>query len=165
MNKQQTARDSYLSLLNVMRGEAEGLMPLWYCVGTVLEVSDKSITVQANGHELTEEDLRVNDALRATWLPEEEMDIAMENGPAFSGVLHGTIPGCGYGGGHSVFTVDSISGGKLRQEKAKVKTPWRLAPGDTVLLIPDREQQIYYLVMKVVEYGAVPPDRAAQPAQ
>lgn len=163
MNKQQTARDSYLSLLNVMRGEAEGLMPLWYCVGTVLEVSDKSITVQANGHELTEEDLRVNDALRATWLPEEEMDIAMENGLTLAGTLHG-YAGCP-NGSHSTFRVDSLSGGKLRQEKAKVKTPWRLAPGDTVLLIPDREQQIYYLVMKVVEYGAVPPDRAAQPAQ
>ena len=74
-------------------------------------------------------------------------------------------PGCGYGGGHSSFSVTGISGGKLRQEKARVKTPWRLAAGDTVLLIPDRERQFFYLVMKVVDYGAVPLNRAPRPAR
>lgn len=161
----QTARDAYLSLLNLMREEAGGLAPLYFCMGTVLEVSSKSISVQANGHTLTEEDLKINDALRATWLPDEEMDIAMEDGLVFSGRLSGTIPGCGYGGGHSSFAVAAVAGGKLCQEKAKVKTPWKLAPGDTVLLIPDQEQQFYYLVMKVVDYGTIPPDRTPQPAQ
>ncbi|MCI8420608.1 MAG: hypothetical protein HFF79_08960, partial [Oscillospiraceae bacterium] len=80
MNNQQTARDPYLNLLNVMRGEAEGIMPLWYCIGTVLEAGEKNLSVQAMGHTLTEEDLKINDALRATWLPDEEMDIAMEDG-------------------------------------------------------------------------------------
>lgn len=165
MNNQQTARDPYLNLLNVMRGEAEGIMPLWYCIGTVLEAGEKNLSVQAMGHTLTEEDLKINDALRATWLPDEEMDIAMEDGLVFSGRLSGTIPGCGYGGGHSSFAVAAVAGGKLCQEKAKVKTPWKLAPGDTVLLIPDQEQQFYYLVMKVVDYGTIPPDRTPQPAQ
>ena len=132
---------------------------------SVLEVSSKSISVQANGHPLTEEDLTINDNLRASWMEDEEMDIAMEDGLVFSGRLSGTIPGCGYGGGHSSFAVAAVAGGKLCQEKAKVKTPWKLAPGDTVLLIPDREQQFYYLVMKVVDYGTIPPDRTPQPAQ
>ena len=161
----QTARDAYLSLLNLMREEAGGLAPLYFCMGTVLEVSSKSISVQANGHTLTEEDLKINDNLRASWMEDEEMDIAMEDGLVLSGQLSGKIPGCGYGGGHSSFSVTGISGGKLCQEKAKVKTPWKLAPGDTVLLIPDREQQFYYLVMKVVDYGTIPPDRTPQPAQ
>lgn len=161
----QTARDAYLSLLNLMREEAGGLAPLYFCMGTVLEVSSKSISVQANGHTLTEEDLKINDNLRASWMEDEEMDIAMEDGLVFSGRLSGTIPGCGYGGGHSSFAVAAVAGGKLCQEKAKVKTPWKLAPGDTVLLIPDQEQQFYYLVMKVVDYGAVPLDRTPQPAQ
>lgn len=161
----QTARDAYLSLLNLMREEAGGLAPLYFCMGTVLEVSSKSISVQANGHTLTEEDLKINDNLRASWMEDEEMDIAMEDGLVFSGRLSGTIPGCGYGGGHSSFAVAAVAGGKLCQEKAKVKTPWKLAPGDTVLLIPDREQQFYYLVMKVVDYGTIPPDRTPQPAQ
>ena len=165
MNNQQTARDPYLNLLNVMRGEAEGLMPLWYCIGTVLEAGEKTLSVQALGHTLTEGDMQINDALRATWLPEEEMDIAMEDGLAFSGDLKGDIPGCGYGGGHSSFAVSGISGGKLRQEKARVKVPWRLAAGDKVLLIPDQSRQFFYLVMKVVDYGAIPPDRAPQPAR
>ena len=158
----QTARDAYLSLLNLMREEAGGLAPLYFCMGTVLEVSSKSISVQANGHTLTEEDLKINDNLRASWMEDEEMDIAMEDGLVFSGRLSGTIPGCGYGGGHSSF---AVAAGKLCQEKAKVKTPWKLAPGDTVLLIPDQEQQFYYLVMKVVDYGTIPPDRTPQPAQ
>lgn len=161
----QTARDAYLSLLNLMREEAGGLAPLYFCMGTVLEVSSKSISVQANGHTLTEEDLKINDNLRASWMEDEEMDIAMEDGLVFSGRLSGTIPGCGYGGGHSSFAVAAVAGGKLCQEKAKVKTPWKLAPGDTVLLIPDQEQQFYYLVMKVVDYGTIPPDRTPQPAQ
>lgn len=161
----QTARDAYLSLLNLMREEAGGLAPLYFCMGTVLEVSSKSISVQANGHTLTEEDLKINGNLRASWMEDEEMDIAMEDGLVFSGRLSGTIPGCGYGGGHSSFAVAAVAGGKLCQEKAKVKTPWKLAPGDTVLLIPDQEQQFYYLVMKVVDYGAVPLDRTPQPAQ
>ena len=161
----QTARDAYLSLLNLMREEAGGLAPLYFCMGTVLEVSSKSISFQANGHTLTEEDLKINDNLRASWMEDEEMDIAMEDGLVFSGRLSGTIPGCGYGGGHSSFAVAAVAGGKLCQEKAKVKTPWKLAPGDTVLLIPDQEQQFYYLVMKVVDYGAVPLDRTPQPAQ
>jgi len=161
----QTARDAYLSLLNLMREEAGGLAPLYFCMGTVLEVSSKSISVQANGHTLTEEDLKINDNLRASWMEDEEMDIAMEDGLVFSGRLSGTIPGCGYGGGHSSFAVAAVAGGKLCQEKAKVKTPWKLAPGDTVLLIPDQEQQFYYLVMKVVDYGAVPLDRAPRPAR
>jgi len=117
------------------------------------------------GHTLTEEDLKINDNLRASWMEDEEMDIAMEDGLVFSGRLSGTIPGCGYGGGHSSFAVAAVAGGKLCQEKAKVKTPWKLAPGDTVLLIPDQEQQFYYLVMKVVDYGAVPLDRAPRPAR
>ena len=117
------------------------------------------------GHTLTEEDLKINDNLRASWMEDEEMDIAMEDGLVFSGRLSGTIPGCGYGGGHSSFSVTGISGGKLRQEKARVKTPWRLAAGDTVLLIPDRERQFFYLVMKVVDYGAVPLNRAPRPAR
>lgn len=161
----QTARDAYLSLLNLMREEAGGLAPLYFCMGTVLEVSSKSISVQANGHTLTEEDLKINDNLRASWMEDEEMDIAMEDGLVFSGRLSGTIPGCGYGGGHSSFAVAAVAGGKLCQEKAKVKTPWKLAPGDTVLLIPDQEQQFYYLVMKVVDYGAVPLNRAPRPAR
>lgn len=163
MSEGQTARDPYLSMLNVMRGEAEGLMPLWYCIGTVLEAGEKTITVQAMGHELTEEDLQINDALRATWLPEEEMDITMESGLELSGMLHGHAS-CA-NGSHSSFRVDSISSGKLRQEKAKVKTPWKLAAGDKVLLIPDQSRQFFYLVMKVVDYGTIPPDRAPQPAQ
>lgn len=161
----QTARDAYLSLLNLMREEAGGLAPLYFCMGTVLEVSSKSISVQANGHTLTEEDLKINDNLRASWMEDEEMDIAMEDGLAFSGDLKGDIPGCGYGGGHSSFAVSGISGGKLRQEKARVKVPWRLAAGDKVLLIPDQSRQFFYLVMKVVDYGAIPPDRAPQPAR
>jgi len=161
----QTARDAYLSLLNLMREEAGGLAPLYFCMGTVLEVSSKSISVQANGHTLTEEDLKINDNLRASWMEDEEMDIAMEDGLVFSGRFSGTIPSCGYGGGHSSFAVAAVAGGKLCQEKAKVKTPWKLAPGDTVLLIPDQEQQFYYLVMKVVDYGAVPLDRAPRPAR
>jgi len=100
----QTARDAYLSLLNLMREEAGGLAPLYFCMGTVLEVSSKSISVQANGHTLTEEDLKINDNLRASWMEDEEMDIAMEDGLVFSGRLSGTIPGCGYGGGQRSFS-------------------------------------------------------------
>ena len=71
----QTARDAYLSLLNLMREEAGGLAPLYFCMGTVLEVSSKSISVQANGHTLTE-DQAITGKQTRKWenlLPGEEL--------------------------------------------------------------------------------------------
>ena len=60
--------------------------------------------------------------------------------------------------------VADIKGGKIEDKKAKYKpAELRLKENDIVLLIPDRDRQIYYLITKVVSWtdGAVPADQSA----
>lgn len=160
----ETGRDPYVGILDVVRTEAQELSPLYFCIGTVLSVDKEKILVQADGHELDNDDLLINDQLRDTWMEDEWMDIEMGGSWApemeLSGRLNGSASPCA-NGSHSYFNVTDTSGGRLRQEKASVVPPWRLAKGDKVLLIPNESRQLYYLVMKVVAYGTVPPDRAS----
>lgn len=149
----ENGRDPYLGLLGAIRGEAEGLQPMYFCLGTILSISETSIRIQADGQELDEEDVMINDMLRVNFEEEAEITMASEH-LVLSGRLNGAASPCPYGG-HSYFEVGNISDGRIHDLKAKYKVPYRLKAGDLVLLIPSQDKQIYYLVMKVVSYGSV----------
>lgn len=139
--------DPYLEFLSMTRKEASDMVPLHVCCGQILEISPGHILVKADGHELDEEDIMINDMLQCDF--EEEAEITMEEDLEMSGKLIGMSSPCP-NGGHVFFQVNSIENGKLHDKTAKYKVKFRLKAGDIVLLIPDVDRQTYYLVMKVV---------------
>lgn len=130
-------RDPYYGFWEMSRAESAGLMPLVYCIGTVLESAPGRLRVRADGHELDEDDLYVNEALRWSFQEKAELQIT-------EGQLLGATDACLLGAAHSSFTAQ---GGYL---KGTYKAEGRLKAGDEVLLIPSADRQVYYLVMKVV---------------
>lgn len=151
-------RDPYYKFWDMTREEAAGQMPLYYCVGKVVEATETSLRVLADGHELDQEDILVADHLKPAW--EETADILLQEELTMTGRLLGSASPCP-NGAHSFFDVASIQDGKLEDKRANYKPAEpRLKAGDLVLLIPDQERQKYYLVMKVVSWtdGAVSAD-------
>ena len=155
------SRDPYLGIMGLMDDAAKNRVPTWCCLGEVVEAELDSIVIKADGHELTKDDLLFADWLRPEW--EEEAAITMERDLTMVGQLNGSASPCP-NGSHNYFTVNNIEGGKIEDKKAKYKpAELRLKENDIVLLIPDRDRQIYYLITKVVSWtdGAVPADQSA----
>ena len=154
-------RDPYYKFWDMTRAEAAGQMPLYYCIGKVLEATETSLRVLADGHELDEQDILVNDWLKPAW--EEKAEILLQEELTMEGQLNGAASPCP-NGFHTYFSVTDIQDGKIEDTRANYKPAEpRLKAGDLVLLIPDQERQIYYLVMKVVSWtdGAVSADQSA----
>ena len=154
-------RDPYYKFWDMTRQEAAGQMPLYYCIGKVVEATETSLRVLADGHELDEQDILVNDFLKPAW--QETAEILLQEELTMSGRLNGISSPCQYGS-HSYFDVSSIGDGRIEDKKANYKpAELRLKKDDLVLLIPDQQRQIYYLVMKVVSWtdGAVSADQSA----
>ena len=154
-------RDPYFELLNMVRGEAAGQIPLYFCLGQILKATEEELVVLADGHELDQEDILVADWLKPAW--EEKAEILLQEELTMSGQLNGAASPCP-NVSHNYFTVNNIKGGKIEDKKAKYKpAELRLKENDIVLLIPDRDRQIYYLITKVVSWtdGAVPADQSA----
>lgn len=154
-------RDPYYTFWGMARQEAAAQMPLYYCIGKVLEATESTLRVLADGHELDEQDILVNDFLKPAW--EETAEILLQEELTMEGKLNGAASPCP-NGSHSYFQVNNIENGKIEDKKANYKPAEpRLKKDDLVLLIPDLERQIYYLVMKVVSWtdGAVSADQSA----
>lgn len=154
-------RDPYYKFWDMARAEAAGQAPLYYCLGKVLKADKETLRVQADGHELDQEDILVADWLKPAW--EEKAEILLREELTMSGQLNGSASPCpnGY---HTYFSVTDIAGGQIQDKKAKYKpAELRLKENDIVLLIPNRERQIYYLIAKVVSWtdGAVSTDQPA----
>lgn len=155
------ARDPYLGILEMTRDEAAEQIPLYVCLGKVLKADKETLRVQADGHELDQEDILVADWLKPAW--EEKAEVLLQEELTMSGRLNGAASACpnGY---HTYFDVNDIAGGQIQDKKAKYKPAEpRLKENDIVLLIPNRERQIYYLIAKVVSWtdGAVSTDQPA----
>lgn len=133
-------RDPYYGFWEMSRAESKGLMPLYYCIGTVLEVGQGKLRIRADGHELDEEDLYINEALRWNFEEEAEMELTGNQ-------LEGVTGICALGSAASGFT---ITGGSIA---GTYKVESRLKAGDEVLMIPSSDRQTYYVVMKVVSVG------------
>ena len=69
-------RDPYFELLNMVRGEAAGQIPLYFCLGQVLKATEEELVVLADGHELDQEDILVADWLKPAW--EEKAEILLQ---------------------------------------------------------------------------------------
>lgn len=154
-------RDPYHRFLGAVRDEAAGQSPLYFCLGTVLEITPENFRIQADGHELDKDDVLINAMLQADFEEEGDFTIERANPASNPNPLEGSVTvtgaaSCGMGA-HSSFVFNGLYSGRMTA-KGKWHVPLRLAEGDVVLLIPDRERQKYYLVMKVVSYGAVPAD-------
>ena len=154
-------RDPYFELLNMVRGEAAGQIPLYFCLGQILKATEEELVVLADGHELDQEDILVADWLKPAW--EEKADSLLQEELTMAGRLNGSASPCpnGY---HTYFDVSDIGNGMIRDKRARYKpAELRLKEKDIVLLIPDRDRQIYYLITKVVSWtdGAVPADQSA----
>ena len=141
-----------------MRGQAKKVQPPGWCLGTVLSV-EGGLRIFAGGQELDGEDLLVDPSL----LGDRELpfsvdldldkaeegktsDVTLDVGGAYVrtqfqvGVVTITsIP---------LFELPGKLSGKLNGKLTITGT--RLAVGDKVLLLPDREGQLYYVISKVV---------------
>ena len=150
-------RDPYFELLNMVRGEAAGQIPLYFCLGQVLKATEEELVVLADGHELDQEDILVADWLKPAW--EEKAEILLQEELTMSGQLNGAASPCP-NGSHNYFKVSSISGGQIADGKARYKKDMRLKAKDQVLLIPNAERQKYFVICKVVSWssGAIPAD-------
>ena len=154
-------RDPYFDMLRMVREEAAGQIPLYVCLGQVLKATEKELLVLADGHQLDQDDILVADWLKPAW--EEKADLLLQEELTMAGQLNGAASPCP-NGSHNYFRVDSIAGGKIQDKKARYKpAELRLKEKDIVLLIPDQDRQIYYLITKVVSWtdGAVPTDQSA----
>lgn len=154
----ENGRNPYYRLLNTFRSEADSRIPLYFCLGEILAITETTLRIRADGHELDEQDVMINDMLRVNF--EEEAEITMSEDLEMSGTLYGAASPCP-NGGHSYFQVNSIDNGYLYDETAKYKVKYRLKKGDIVLLIPDQDRQMYYLVMKVVSHGPISSDQSS----
>ena len=137
--------DPFRGLLGVIRGQAAGLIHSTFVLGRVLAVSAEAIRIQADGHELDEQDILVNAGLAA---PKITYNFAKDGPCTMQGKLNGAAAPCEQGA-HAWFRVDDFEG--------KVEVP-ALKAGDLVLLMPDESRQLYYLICKVVRYGTVSAD-------
>ena len=137
--------DPFRGLLGVIRGQAAGLIHSTFVLGRVLAVSAESIRIQADGHELDEQDILVNAGLAA---PQITLNFAKAGPCTMVGKLNGAAAPCGQGA-HDWFRVDDFEG--------QVEVP-ALKAGDLVLLMPDESRQLYYLICKVVRYGTFSAD-------
>ena len=144
-------RDPYLGLLGELRTAArEELGRPGFCLGKVVEASAASIRIQANGLELDENDILVSAELAPGYQERGALSLPV-GGLAGPAVLSGAAS-CG-AGAHTSFTITGLTAGSLTQ--SGTYTPaGRLTKGDMVLLLPSEDGQLYYLMGKVVRYGA-----------
>lgn len=140
-----SGKDPYLDFWGMCRDDTRSMMPLVYCIGKITAVSKEHLRVLADGHELDEDDILIN----AAYQPDFEEEVELTD---MSGRLNGASSICP-NGFHTYFDVTSVSNDPILTYKA----PMRLSVGDFVLLLPDSDRQIYYLMCKVVSWhGAVP---------
>jgi len=116
-------RDPYLGLLSELRQDASARARPGVCIGTVLSPFP-GLTIRAGGLELSGDDLRV---CRHLLLPEREFCIQ-------TGL---------------VTVVDKVPYPVSSEFNLSIPEA-ALAKGDEVLLIPSDDQQVYYVVDKVV---------------
>lgn len=146
-----SARDPYLGLREVIREQARQQAPPGLLTGKVLCVDP--LTVRAAGLNLTGDDLRLAQHLTPAWparlagglswpvqstLPQQTL----------TGSCKVTVNGTEYTGIASVICPQEVLTGNTALPPVATYAP--LAAGDEVLLLPDSEGQVYYLIERMV---------------
>ena len=145
--------DPYAGILLEMQDQSKKVQAPGWCLGTVITV-EGGLRIKAGGQELDQEDLLVNPALlEGMEVPYSiSVDLTAANVTLDIGgeyvrtrIQFGTttissIP---------LYTLPGTLDGTIKG--AISLTESRLSPGDQVLLLPDREGQLYTVVCKVVK--------------
>ena len=142
--------DPYAGLLETMTERGRRAQRPGWCLGTVAEIGEGRLVIRADGHELDQEDLMVNPLLLYDAQEDLKVTYSAGGGEVELGV-YGSVPveaACG-AGHHSSIEFYGIPGTREGTVKVTV-TSQRLKAGDRVVLLPDSEGQIYYVVCKVV---------------
>ena len=123
-------------------------MPVYYTVGNVLQ--SNPLRIRADGMDLDSDDLMINAMLGYDYTEVVEATY-VENGKKVTLEVQQSVScyaSCANGAHTSISLHDlpgALSGTVMMEMKSR-----RLAAGDQVLMIPDREQQTYFVVCKVV---------------
>lgn len=126
--------DAYAGILLEMQEQSKMVQPPGWCLGTVLSVAG-GLRIRADGQELDREDLLVDPRLLAE--DGQPKALAME---VSAGSVTARV-------GLTDYNADLL-GGNLRGTFTLPEDA--LHVGDQVVLLPDREGQLYYVVCKVV---------------
>ena len=148
-----SAEDPYAGILLEMDKRARGVQPPGLLLGTVLEVGAGRLVIRAGGMELDQEDLLVNARLLAKQEIPYQISLDLSKGQVIldvGGKLVKTYIPVGMNPIQEIPLYElpgTLSGtikGTIQVESE------RLTRGDQVLLLPDSEGQIYYVMCKVV---------------
>lgn len=126
--------DPYAGLLLEMRDQSKKVRAPGWCLGTVLAV-EGGLRIRADGYELDREDLLVDPRLLAEDGQPKALAMTMSGGTVTAQV------------GLTSYAAD-IQGGNLLGTFTLPEDA--LQVGDQVVLLPDSEGQLYYVVCKVV---------------
>jgi hypothetical protein len=149
--------DPYAGMLLEMQEQAAEVQPPGWCLGRVMDIGPGRLVIQANGLQLDQEDLLVNPSLLAGY--EEPFEIRIDLIKT-----EGALTTLDIGGRYvktfiqvGLTTITSIPLYELPGDmfgiirgKLSLKEN-RLKIGDQVVLLPDQEGQIYYVICKAVQ--------------
>lgn len=142
-------QDPYAGMLLEMQDQAEEVQPPGWCLGRVTAIGPGRLIIQANGMTLDEEDLRVNPKLLYDAKEEVTITFTDKESKVTLGV-QGDVnswPVCS----DSIVSLRlyDVPGTLAGTVKATITTR-HLQVGDQVVLLPDAEGEIYYVLCKVV---------------
>ncbi len=140
--------NAYAGIVDLMQSEARRQAPPGVCLGRVTRIGQGVLNIRlANGMELDREDLLVNASLIGA--QKETLAILSSTGAALA--VNSPVS-CFVQIGEasaSLITLYNLPGSLSGTLTAQVQTQC-LAVGDRVLLLPDADGQIYYVLCKVV---------------
>lgn len=145
MNQQ----DPYSGILLEMQDQAVNVQPLGWCLGRVTAIGPGRLIIQANGMTLDEQDLRVNPMLLYDEQETVKITFADKTNKITLGVNDNVTawPPCS---DHKLQIMYYDIPGLLSGTVEATITTRRLKVGDQVVLLPDAEGEIYYVLCKVV---------------
>lgn len=126
--------DPYAGILLEMQDQSRKVQTPGWCLGTVLAV-EGGLRIQADGQELDREDLLVDPRLLAEDGQPKALAMELTTGAVTARV------------GVNTYGADILAGNLLGTFTLPEDA---LQAGDQVVLLPDREGQLYYVVCKVV---------------
>lgn len=143
-------QDPYAGMLLEMQNQAVNVQPPGWCLGRVKAIGPGRLLIQANGMTLDEEDLRVNPKLLYDAQEHVRITFTEDGGEVTLGVYatveSETICNPGQRTPLGLYGLPGYLSGTV---KVTITTQ-HLQVGDQVVLLPDQEGQIYYVLCKVV---------------
>lgn len=158
----EEARNPYAELAELMAGDQQRVRS-GICLGKVLTAKEGHLVIFADGQELDQNDLMLNAMLAWDYHEDIKATYHEKGGEVTLGVFrdvkcHISVSGADV----EVMRLYGLPGYLDGSVELRL-TAQRLKEGDQVLLLPAEDEQIYYVLCKVVkagEYIAAPAGRA-----